>query len=367
MNINITKEEREVIGAVKYMPAVSIILPFDPKMIPQSILEYNLKMALSKAEKQLNAAYPDNIAKPVITKLYKLIDTLNYTTHKKSVAIFASPIIEKAFYLDIPVMEKIVIDESFEIRDLVYCKKQSNKYLLLTLSGTVSKMFLVNNSSFTLIKSNKVQEEGDEDNTRKERVGHFADPDKYKEIGIIKFLHQMDAGLSLIINAYGLPLFVLGPEKIVGHFKKITNNEKNILEYVHGNFDEATEKEIRATIAPYVEDWQKVKTNDLLRQMKNAQDAKKLSIGIEDVWDTATHKNSRLLIVEKDFVFPARHGDRPDKIYSAGDITNHPFYIKDAVDDVMEKVLENGGDVEFVGNGTLNDYGHIALIQYYKN
>jgi hypothetical protein len=35
------------------------------------------------------------------------------------------------------------------------------------------------------------------------------------------------------------------------------------------------------------------------------------------------------------------------------------------VDDVIEKVLENGGDVEFVDEGVLKDYHHIALILFY--
>jgi hypothetical protein len=32
---------------------------------------------------------------------------------------------------------------------------------------------------------------------------------------------------------------------------------------------------------------------------------------------------------------------------------------------VIEKVLEHGGDVEFVDKGVLNDLEHIALIQFY--
>jgi hypothetical protein len=35
------------------------------------------------------------------------------------------------------------------------------------------------------------------------------------------------------------------------------------------------------------------------------------------------------------------------------------------VDDLIEKVLQDGGDVEFVEDGSLNDYQHIALVQYY--
>jgi hypothetical protein len=57
---------------------------------------------------------------------------------------------------------------------------------------------------------------------------------------------------------------------------------------------------------------------------------------------------------------PQNHsGHKAEKPYSKFS------YIKDAVDDVMEKVLETGGDVEFVDEGMLKDYDHIALVQYY--
>lgn len=38
-------------------------------------------------------------------------------------------------------------------------------------------------------------------------------------------------------------------------------------------------------------------------------------------------------------------------------------YIKDAVDEVIEKVLENGGDVKFVDKDVLKDCHGIALLQ----
>jgi hypothetical protein len=39
------------------------------------------------------------------------------------------------------------------------------------------------------------------------------------------------------------------------------------------------------------------------------------------------------------------------------------FETKDVVGDIIEKVLESGGDVEFVEE--LKDYNRIALIEYY--
>jgi hypothetical protein len=328
-------------------------------------LEYKLKMAMGKVERELMSNYPSHLARPVIARLQLLIQQLNFNTHKKSIALFASPLIDKIFYLDVAVEEKIVIDESFEIRDLVYSKKQSIQYLILLLSGKSSKMYLGNCSKFILIKSNVPDNVFAYKRDMPEKVTHYSDAHQYKEILLDKFLHHMDEGLSHILKAYPLPVFVMGTKKVLGHFNQISKNQKSILQYIHGNYEECTESGIREVIRPYVADWNKVRQQNLLQQIGRAENDHILSSGMKEVWAAASHKNGRLLIVEKDLMFPAHQGAHGDRIYKE-DITLHnAFYIKDAVDDVMEKVLQIGGDVEFVDNGLLKDYGQIALIRHY--
>jgi hypothetical protein len=359
------QDENVVIGAQHYLPAVSIVLPFEPMMSLKSELEYKLKRALEKIETELMANYPVEKAMPVLLKLQHLIYNLNYNTHKKSIAIFVSPLVEKVYYLDIPVEEKIMVDESFEIRDLVYSKKQNIQYLVLVLSAEKSKMFLGNCSKFMLIKSNVPDNIFAYKNDIAERVANFSDPTKRKEILLDKFLRHMDDDLSIILKAYNFPVFVMGPEKVLGHFKKISRSSEKLVEFIHGNYNDSTEPEIRKALDPYIKDWKKVKQQNLMQELTRAIDDEKVALGIHGVWQAAQNKNAKLLIVEKDFMYSAEHGAEPDKIYKLNSITHNPFYIKDAVDDVMEKVLQNGGDVEFVDNGLLHDYGRIALLKFY--
>jgi hypothetical protein len=61
----------------------------------------------------------------------------------------------------------------------------------------------------------------------------------------------------------------------------------------------------------------------------------------------------------------AEHGNTEEVITPPEEPYNKYSCIKDAVDDVIEKVLQHGGDVEFVDEGMLKDYGHIVLVQYY--
>ena len=365
MTLNVLSGVDEMLQTERYMPCVSLIMPFEPKMSLKSELDYKLKLALAKVEAELRKAYTQDKIKAVIGKLKSVIQKLNYNTHKKSIAIFVSPIVEKVFYLDILVEEKIVIDESFEIRDLVYSKKEIQKYLVLVLSAKKIRLFLGNVSSFIRVVSNVAEHVAAYKNDIPERVSNFSDPSYRKEIMLDKFLRHTDDGLSILLKAYPLPLFVMGTNRVIGHFKNITHNKKRILGYVYGNYEDATEAVLHSALKPQITDWKKVKQEDLLHQLDAASGNKKLVVGIENVWREAMNKKGKLLVVEKNYMYPAHLGGAKDIIYSEDNIAERNFYIKDAVDDVIEKIFENGGDVEFVDTGVLKDYGKIALILYY--
>ncbi|MBS1919360.1 MAG: hypothetical protein JST17_03805 [Bacteroidetes bacterium] len=365
MSSKLLSGAEEMLQAVTYTPCVSIIMPFEPKMSLKSELEYRLKIAVKKVDIELLAAYPAEREKTIINRLKYLISNLDYHTHKKSIALFISPVIEKVFYLDFPVEEKIIIDDSFEIRDLVYNKKEIHKYLVLVLSAKRTRIYLGTFSTFVRIVSNLPDHVAAYLNDSPEQVSNFSDASSRKEVMLGKFLRHTDAGLSIILNAYSLPLFVIGTDRVIGHFKKITHNEKRIRGYVRGNYDDATEDELYKAIKPQIANWKKVKQQYLLQQLDAAAGSKKLVSGMENVWREAMNKKGKLLVVEKNYIYQAFPGMSPDFIYVEQNMSTKDIFIKDAVDDVIEKILENGGDVEFVDPGVLKDYEKIALILYY--
>lgn len=365
MKAALSPEIMDVIEAVQYRPAVSIIMPFEPKMSAKAELTHALKMAVDKVEKQLTSDYPQELAQLVTRKLLAIINTLNFNTHKKSIAIYVSPVFEKVLYLDIQVEEKIILDKTFEIRDLVYSKKQLHKYIVLLLSGRDCRMYLGNTNTFVRIVSNTPETIYAYANDIPGRIANFSDISERKEVMMDKFLHHIDNTLSIVLEAYHLPLFVLGTKKMTGHFKSISRNEKKVVGYIHGNYTESTEEELKDVLRPHIADWQKVMQKDVLNQLEEAANHKKLAIGMRDVWKDAMNHKGRLLVVEKNYMYAAQQGDSPDDIQEAIEPYNKFSNIKDAVDDVIEKVLTNGGDVEFVDADVLKDYQHIALVTFY--
>ncbi len=365
MNLFTSTPEREIIATVQYLPAVSIIIPFTPLITLKKNLEYYLKSVMGKVEAMLAAHYTAEKAIPVIIKLKNLFSNLNYNTPQKSIAVFVSPVVEKVYYFGIEMEEKIVIDPSFKTSDLVYCKKEKKEYLILLLSDKFSKMYLSNGTQLKLIKSNTLINVQDHKNNTTGKIDDFSVFANQKEFITNNFLHQMDQGLSIILKSYPLPLFVMGAKNLLEYFRKITKNDQNIIEFIHGNYDESSELELKCETDTIVPCWEKLKQQHLLKQVENAKTQNKLRTGMQETLKAAMHNKGRLLVVEKNLMDHSLVPKTYQPFFKTDYAYSEVFFIKDEVDDIIRRVFECGGDVESVDDGLLENYGHIALIENY--
>jgi hypothetical protein len=351
MNVAILpQEEYEVQIDVQYLPSVSIILPFQPVMTPKIELEHKVKMVASRVEFEIMSSYSKQQALPVIIKLRNVIRNLNYNTLQKSIAIFVSPIVEKVFYLSFEVEEKVLVDEAFKLTDIGYCKKKTKQFLILLLSNKFSKIYFGDDCRLTLIKSNIPSNTVGIDITT-------------QKPSLSKFVQEMDKGLSIILKTHPFPVFVMGDEGAIESFQQCTLNDKNIIQFIPGDFDKATSEDLCDFIELYINDWEDVKQQSLLKKLHEERMQHKAVFGVKHVWKTSKLNKSGLLLLERNFTYEGELNADFAIQYYADLILNNAFYIKDAVDEIVEKVLENGGDIEFVDDEALVGYGRIALLQ----
>lgn len=348
---------QNVIEAVHYRPSVSIIMPFEPKVNAKTELNQQFRIVVDNVKRELKKNYSEELTTLVVTKLKQVIAQLNFSTFRKSIALYVSPVFEKVLYLDIPVRQKIVIDGSFRVRDLLEARKDLHEYMVLVLSGKCSKVYVGNYDAFTRVKANIPDNIAAFKNDIPEKVSNFSDTSSRREVLLDKFLHHTDEGLRFLLQVYTLPVFVMGTKRVLGHFKAITRNDKSIVCYILGNYEDASDAELARALKPNLDDWKKVRMKYLVQLVQKSAGKGKLAVGIKKVWENASQRRGRLLIIEKDFA--------PDTDEQKTGCLSSPASTKDAVDIVIEKVLEQGGDVEFVDKGMLGEFDHIALIQYY--
>jgi hypothetical protein len=360
MQSNILRNEMAVIKELKFQPFITLLLPFEPKMTPKYVLENRIKITLEKIKNELYENYSFVSAKEVFDKLFGVVGNLDYNTHKKSVAVLVSSDEHKVFYLDVNVEEKFFVSDAFKIRQLIHHKKDEREYLSVVLNNNFTAIYRGIGETVTKIllkiPDYKRQEEllGRDGNCNHDNVDN----------GVLlqKFLASTDNSLSIIRSAFSLPVFVFGSGSILNKFRQITHNRDAIINFIEGAFENKSEDEVELAIKPYLNNWQNVKETYWIQQLECAQDEGKLEVGIEGAWDLAKKKNVKLLVVEEEYEYKAYLGK--GHIVCAEEATNNVF-IKDAVEDIIEKVLADGGQVAFVSEGALNGFMHIAAIRNY--
>lgn len=359
-------KEASVINAPKISPSVSLIIPTDKSYPQYRVDEGKIKSLVKRIEKDLLNEFPESKTKAVINKLNNLIAKIDHKHLSKALAIFVSPEKEKMFYLPFSVEEKLIIDSSFEIRDMLYSAKNSVDYVLLVIVNHETKMYHGYNNSLVEIKIKDLPlniEKFKRDYPQK--VANFSDTHAIEEINLENYLRAIDDSLTGVLKEINTSVIICGVKKTIGHFKKLTQNSKKIIDYVAGSYQNSSNEEIYKAIEPSILKWREKEQQNTLNKLGEAINKKQYASGIENIWRAAVEKKGRLLIVEKDFVLAAKKGKDEYTLITDGLDKNDPQVVPDIVDDIIELVLKNDGDIAFVDNGKLTEHQRIALITRY--
>ncbi len=330
-------------------PSVSIITPFEPVVQRKDELMSNLQKILKRVDWELGMGFDEDLVDLVMIKLKAIFNHLNFSTFKKSLAIFVSPVFEKVLYMDMAVEETILINESFIIRDIVLAKKEIPAYFILVLNKKWSTVYEGNECRLIKIKSNGIGNiPGIRNFSLKTPEGQEMNAGRF----VNQFFKHIDEGLSILLSTMPLPVLILGNKEALDTFKSITVNNKSIVEYIEGSFSKTSEEDLFKVICNYITDWDKIKIKYLYHQLEKAATEGKLVSGFDAVYRSVLQHRNRLLIVSKSLFYNADSIEIDESLKDRSRF-NKFSCVKHLIDDIIEKVLGNGGDVEMVDDDVL--------------
>ena len=363
-----------LIPGKKLFPSVSIILSVTKGNSNFKDNEEKMKSLLKQTEETLLRDYSSPKVKPLIKDMYGLAETIDYRNLSEGLGLYVSPYRETIIHFPFPVKEKVIIDKTFEMRDMLFAAKNKINYAVITISEKMVRVF--HGFGQRLVEENysempyNIDDAGGKGHSRTGTFTSFAsaknvsDQKEYWEKRLGEYILEIDRVISRDGSLKNIPIVICAPERIAGHFKGITKNGKHILGYVYGNFDKVNEKGIYEKILKLIDKKLLEIQGEALKKLEEATSKRKTVSGIREVWKAAYNKNGRILLIEKDFYCPAKTGKRPDYIITDNLDKHDIHYINDAADDIIELVLKYGGDVIFVENGKLDQQSRIALITY---
>lgn len=339
----------------RHWPAISVIMPFEPVIEAKDEIMQRFQKALNKVEWEVSSGYDEDLSDLVLLKLKSIFKNLNFSTFKKSIAIYVSPVFEKILYLNIPVVETITVNDFFFIRDIIHSKRDIPAFFVLVLNEKWSSLYEGDKDKLIKIKSNGA---GNIQDIKHTSIGENENDDN--TFFVKQFLRHTDEGLTIMLSAVPLPVLVVGNKNVLECFKSLTANGKSIVEYIERNHGKAAEESLLNIIEPYIADWKKIKIKHLYHQLEKASKDGQLIIGLTAVQQSIAQLRGRLLVVGKRLIYQDEISEIPDVV--PGKRFNRFSCVRHVIDEIIEKVLENGGDIEMVDDEVLGGQ-HIVLVK----
>ena len=319
-----------------------------------------LKNALTEAEKRLLEHYEKRAVINIIQKLHELVESVDHNFNLESLALFASPETAEMLRLPIRVEPRVHIGQNFALRDVIRAVNRSTEYYILTLSQQMARLMMAFNDSLEIeyreqhvfpIKNNTLY------TTDKMAKSAGADDTLTTE-----FFNRVDKHLVEQYKQYPLPVIIATEERNQQQYMEVADRKDIIIGFIHRNRDEEKPHEIIRDAWPVVDAWLAQQRLQTLGQLEHAQSQQKALSDLNDIFHAANEGRAELLLVERDYIQPARIVD--GNLVFADDPNEEGVY-DDIVDEIVDKVIDMGGRVVYLPEGTLEQYQKCALIVRY--
>lgn len=355
---------------------VSIIVPTHRLSPERRVDKLEVERAINNAKELLKYRYTVSDITPLLQAIDELYEGIDFIHNSDGVGLYISPNIKLAVQYPFPVEEKVMVEDNFELRDLLYKMNYANPYFVLLLTQKGVRLFESTWDDLNEIKDNNFPKEYVEEylynppSRATSYAGHAQlqsvekDKSMLEEIRFKDFFRHADE----LLNDYlvgNTPLILLGVEKELSWFENISAHKKHIIDKIAGSYNYSNQTQLADITWPAMRLHLDNERVQLIKEFTEKMGEHLGISGIQEVWQAAKEGKAFKLLVEKDFRRPGfvnkddeyrLHLHPPQKLHRV---------LADAVDDIIEMVLEKNGHVFFTDNDMLKDYQRIALITRY--
>ena len=343
-----------LLQAIKSYPAVSLLMSTtpSPRMLPDDA-ERLLGM-VREAEARLAEESLPGVGGKLLGYLGEVAEAAVSGPATEAVAVYASAATSAVVRLNLPVVDRVVVDPTFATRDLVRALHRTPLHVVLALSRHEARLFEgmgedlhpAPGRSFPRLAVGAGAPQRSESGMRVEERRSF-----YRDV---------DRALGAYLRVRPAPLVLVGAERELAEFRALSGNLGRLAGCVHGSLVTAPIADLVPRIRPVMEAYLRSRQQEALALLEERSSAQRLVSGIAPAWLAAQAERPEMLAVEEGYFYPARV-DAGGELLSPADDVEHPDVVDDVVDELIEVVLHRGGWVALVEDGALADHDRVAL------
>jgi hypothetical protein len=355
-----------VLTAVNKYPSITIFAPM-LQALPEKLQNpLHLKNLISQAIDKLLQEFKKREIEQLIQKLEDLEASINWHTIQKGIIMCINADMAEIYHINFPIKEKVVIDKTFAIREILFGLQRAPRYWVLGLSTKPARLFLGNgpvihevDGEFPFDLHYEVY-----DDKAKQAVDSGARGAAYFDDFQEHFIRKLDQALKEPFSGNNFPIILLGTEKNRALFMEVSPFKQRVIAQHEGDVAKSHVEQIAQIAYPLMQEQLKKQAEAVRKHFIEKVGTPLHAFSMREVWRVAHEKRVHILLVEKGFTFFGKiNPENPENFVEYDNA--EPAGVEDLVDYLIHEVINTGGDVVFVEPGTLKDYQQIGAILRY--
>lgn len=364
-----TPQDIHFFAAIRDYPCISIVLATRPGARMDLVDRTHLEALISVVQRRLEE---ENVRSAVtlVDSIRDRARLLAEAPTDQALVIYASPAMVAHRHLPVAVADRVVVDPTFATRDLVRAVQSNPDYLLLILDGdsahlyssTVGSLAKVDDGDFPIRRESTTESRDTRSRPGRRRGAKPRRTEQRNREQLRGFLRRVDALVAERLVEQPRPVIVMASDRVLSDYLSVTQLSERIIGLARGNGSRMgvrrLERIVRPLLAEHLADLEAAAQDTLSARLPGRE----VLTGLAACWHAAQAERPELLLVEKGYAMPARLSDDGWLLSLTGpDERELPEVIDDAVDELIELVIDKGGQVRFVPDGSLPHGDRVAM------
>lgn len=346
-------------------PCVSLLLTTTPASRMHTDDAARLRGLLREAERRLleSEALP-GVRSTVLTPLRELVEGACRGPATEALAVFASAAVQTVVHLSLPVVDRASVDPTFATRDLVRALHRTPRHVVLALSAHEARLFDGLGTELHPAQSRAFPQtiDGETPNDRsRRRAGRRSSRRPTDTEDRKAFFREVDRALGAYLRVQPAPLVLVGTERVVADFRKVSANLQRLAGWVPGSLVTSPTSDLVPRIRVVLEQYLVSRQAEALGLLERRAGEGRVASGIQAAWRAAHAERPEMLVVEESYFHPARLEAEDAVLEPDPEDVEAPEVIDDLVDELIEAVLRRGGWVAFAADDSLRAHRRVAL------
>ena len=356
-------------------PAVSVFVKTHRNHPANETDPIALKNQLKVVEERLTQEYDKQTATVILDNIHNKTNDLNHNYNLDTLAIFASTDDVQIIRMPLDTQERVVIANSFATRDLVRDMASAVHYYAVVLTQHKARLIEAAND--------RVVAEFEKDSDKQNNMENIpfpidnnnpymtgdgsSDRSANNESSYLKeYFNQVDKSVQELWGEHKMPLVIIGDTKNIGYYKEVCDRPENIIATVSNvtQLEEGSAQHIIDGVQTAIEDYRTSLHQDALGEIDKARGADMLRTDLQEIYRGAYQGIGERLYVRRGYMQPAMIDEEAQTLKVADDASAKGV-TDDAVGDIIEHVMHNGGDVVFMPADIMDADQPIALVTRY--